>query len=131
MASPQTPAAISIAEKFALFDAPWSPKRVGRVDDHDVRLVRLQGEFHWHHHADADEMFLVVGGVLRMHFRANEIQWFEDIPPGSFIIVPKGVEHKPEALGGECQVVLFEKADVVNTGDGVVNDRTVADPDFI
>jgi mannose-6-phosphate isomerase-like protein (cupin superfamily) len=97
------------------------------VDDHDVRLVRLQGEFHWHHHADADEMFLVVGGTLRMHFRER----FEDIGPGAFIIVPKGVEHKPEALGGECQVVLFEKSEVVNTGDGVVNERTVADPDFI
>lgn len=127
MASPHAPRAVSIAEKFALFDQPWSPKRVGRVDDHDVRLVRLQGEFHWHHHADADEMFLVVGGVLRMHFRDR----IEDIQAESVIIVPKGVEHKPEALGGECQVVLFEKSDVVNTGDGVLNDRTVADPDFI
>lgn len=122
-----TPSPVSIADKFALFSETWTPKRVGRVDDHDVRLVRLQGEFHWHQHADADEMFLVVGGTLRMHFRNR----FEDVSPGSFIIVPKGVEHKPEALGGECQVVLFEKADVVNTGDGVANARTVADPDHI
>jgi len=127
MPSSNTPCAISIADKFARFAEPWSPKRVGRVDGHDVRLVRLQGEFHWHHHADADEMFLVVGGMLRMHFRDRH----EDVTPGSFIIVPKGVEHKPEALGQECQVVLFERADVVNTGDGVVNDRTVADPDHI
>lgn len=71
--------------------------------------------------------FPVVVGTLRLHFRDR----FEDIGPGSFIIVPKGVEHKPEAIDGECQVVLFEKSEVVNTGDGVVNDRTVADPDFI
>jgi mannose-6-phosphate isomerase-like protein (cupin superfamily) len=55
----------------------------------------------------------------------------EDVPPGSFIIVPKGVEHKPEAVGGEVKVVLFEKAEVVNTGDGVTNARTVADPEYI
>ncbi len=122
-----TPRSVSIADKFALFSESWRPKRVGRVDDHDVRLVRLQGAFHWHHHADADEMFLVVGGVLRMHFEDRH----EDVGPGAFIIVPKGVEHKPEALGGECQVVLFEKSGVVNTGDGVVNERTVADPDSI
>ena len=122
-----TPSPVSIADKFAGFSDAWSPKRVGRVDDHDVRLVRLQGEFHWHHHADADEMFLVVGGMLRMHFRERH----EDVAPGSFIIVPKGVEHKPEAVGGECRVVLFEKSDVVNTGDGVVNERTVADPEQI
>lgn len=122
-----TPKSVWIAETFALFDKPWSPKRVGRVDDHDVRLVRLQGEFHWHQHADADEMFLVTGGVLRMHFRDR----FEDLGAGSFIIVPKGVEHKPEAIGGECQVMLFEKSEVVSTGDGVVNERTVVDPDHI
>lgn len=86
-----------------------------------------RGEFQWHHHADTDEMFLVVGGTLRMHFRRR----FEDIGAGAFIIVPKGVEHKPEALGGECQVVLFEKSEVVNTGDGVVNARTVAEQDHI
>ena len=122
-----TPMPVSISDKFALFSEAWSPKRVGRVDDHDVRLVRLQGEFHWHHHADADEMFFVVGGLLRMHFRER----YEDVPPGAFIIVPKGVEHKPEAIGGECRVMLIEKAEVVNTGDGVVNDRTVANPEYI
>lgn len=122
-----TPEPVVVADKFALFSEPWSPKRVGRVDDHDVRVVRLQGEFHWHHHADADEMFFVVGGLLRMHFRDG----YRDIAPGAFIIVPKGVEHKPEAFGGECQVVLFEKSGVVNTGDGVVNERTVADPEAI
>jgi mannose-6-phosphate isomerase-like protein (cupin superfamily) len=127
-----TPKPVSIAGKFALFSETWTPKRVGRVDDHDIRLVRLSGEFHWHSHADADEMFLVIGGTLRMHFRDSH----EDVRLGEFIVVPKGIEHKPEALdldgrGGECQVMLFEKSDVVNTGDGVANERTVTDPDII
>lgn len=122
-----TPTPVSIADKFALFTEPWSPKRVGRVDDHDVRLVRLRGEFHWHSHADADEMFLVVNGVLRMHF----LDRHEDVGAGAFIIVPKGVEHKPEALGDGCQVVLFEKSNVVNTGDSITNGRTVKDLDDI
>ena len=122
-----SPRPVSIADKFALFSEPWTPKRVGRVDDHDVRLVRLAGEFHWHSHAEADEMFLVVDGLLRMNFRDRA----EDIPPGSFIIVPKGVEHKPEAVGGEVKVVLFEKVEVVNTGDGVHSERTVVDPEYI
>jgi mannose-6-phosphate isomerase-like protein (cupin superfamily) len=126
-----TPKPVSIADKFALFSESWSPKRVGRVDDHDVRLVQLTGEFHWHSHSGADEMFLVVDGLLRMNFRAKNETWAEDIPPGSFIVVPRGVEHKPEAVGGEVKVVLFEKAEVVNTGDGIRNSRTVADPEFI
>jgi mannose-6-phosphate isomerase-like protein (cupin superfamily) len=77
-------------------------------------------------------MYLVIGGTLRMHFRDRP----EDVRPGESIDVPKGTEHKPEAhdldgRSGECQVVLFEKSDVVNTGDGVRNERTVTDPDTI
>ena len=121
------PQAVSIAEKFALFSEAWSPKRVGRIDGYDVRLARLQGEFHFHSHAEADEFFLVIEGVLRMHFRDRH----EDVPAGSFIIVPKGVEHKPEALGPETRILLVEKSETVNTGDGPANARTVADPEFI
>jgi mannose-6-phosphate isomerase-like protein (cupin superfamily) len=127
MHDPPRYGAVNIAEKFAKFSEPWTPKRVGRVDDHEVRLVRLKGEFHWHQHFNADEMFLVVGGVMRMHFRDRA----EDVAQGAFIIVPAGVEHKPESLTEECQVVLFEKAEVVNTGDGILNDHTVADPEAI
>ena len=109
-----TPKPVSIADKFAMFAEPWQPKRVGRIDGYDVRLARLQGEFHFHSHADADEFFLVVDGVLRMHFSDR----FEDVPAGAFIIVPKGVVHKPEALTSETKILLVEKSETVNTGDG-------------
>lgn len=115
-----TPRPVSIADKFALFSEPWSPKRIGQIDGYDVRLVRLQGEFVWHAHADADEFFFVVEGVLRMHFRER----YEDVGAGSLIIVPKGTEHKPEALTPETKVMLVEKSEVVNTGDGAANERT-------
>lgn len=123
----QTPKPISISEKFALFSDPWQPKRIGRIDGYDVRLARLQGEFVFHAHADADEFFLVVEGVLRMHFRDR----FEDVPAGSLIIVPKGIEHKPEALTPETKIMLVEKSETVNTGDGPASERTVAEPEYI
>lgn len=123
----QTPKPVSIADKFALFSEPWQPKRIGRIDGYDVRLARLQGEFVFHSHADADEFFLVVEGVLRMHFRDRH----EDVPAGSLIIVPKGVEHKPEALTAETKIMLVEKSETVNTGDGPANERTVAEPEYI
>ena len=123
----QTPKPISISEKFALFSDPWQPKRIGRIDGYDVRLARLQGEFVFHAHADGDEFFLVVEGVLRMHFRDR----FEDVPAGSLIIVPKGVEHKPEALTPETKVMLVEKSETVNTGDRPASERTVAEPEYI
>jgi mannose-6-phosphate isomerase-like protein (cupin superfamily) len=126
-----TSLAVSIADKFALFSEPWQPKRVGRIDGYDVRLARLSGEFHFHSHGDADEFFLVVEGVLRMHFRTGATTWFEDVPAGSFIIVPKGAEHKPEALTPETKIMLVEKSETVNTGDGPANARTVADPEAI
>jgi mannose-6-phosphate isomerase-like protein (cupin superfamily) len=131
--------AVSIADKFALFSQPWQPKRIGTIDGYDVRLARLQGEFVWHSHADADEFFLVIEGVLRMHFREKTDpkaepkaeQWHEDVPAGSLIIVPKGMEHKPEALTPETKIMLVEKSETVNTGDGPANARTVADPEYI
>ena len=123
----QTPKPISISEKFALFSDPWQPKRIGRIDGYDVRLARLQGEFVFHAHADADDFFFVVEGVLRMHFRDR----FEDVPAGSLIIVPKGIEHKPEALTPETKIMLVEKSETVNTGDGPASERTVAEPEYI
>ena len=128
---PALPKPVSLAEKFALFSEPWQPKRIGRIDGYDVRIARLQGEFVWHSHADADEFFFVVEGVLRMHFRAGSEHWREDVRPGALIIVPKGVEHKPEALTPETKIMLVEKSETVNTGDGPANARTVADPEYI
>lgn len=118
-----TPKAVDIESKFALFSEAWQPKRVGAIDGYDVRLARLRGEFIWHSHADADEFFLVIEGVLRMHFRER----YEDVAAGAFIIVPKGVEHKPEALTSETRIMLVEKSETLNTGDGPANERTITE----
>jgi mannose-6-phosphate isomerase-like protein (cupin superfamily) len=110
---------INIAEKFDSFTEQWSPRLVGRINDTDVKLARLQGEFVWHHHEHEDEMFLVIKGRLLMQFRDRE-EW---IGPGEFIVVPRGVEHRPVAPE-EVQLMLIEPAGTLNTGN-VVNERTV------
>lgn len=118
---------VDIQQKFSLFDAPWQPKIVGDVNGMQVKLARLQGAFEWHAHAEEDEMFLVIEGVLVMHFRDRT----ERIEPGQFIIVPRGVEHLPSSEGDECKVMLFEPASTLNTGDGADSDRTVRELETI
>ena len=110
---------INIAEKFGLIHEQWSPKLIGQVNDTDIKLVRLQGEFIWHHHDNEDELFLVIAGRLLMQFRDGE-EW---LGPGECIIVPRGVEHRPVAPE-EVQLMLIEPRGTLNTGN-VVNERTV------
>ena len=112
---------INIAEKLASFHEHWSPRLVGRVNETDVKLAKLHGEFVWHHHEHEDEMFLVIKGRLLMQFRDRE-EWIE---PGEFIVVPRGVEHRPVAPD-EVELMLIEPAGTLNTGN-VVNERTVHD----
>ena len=112
---------VNLAEKFALFSDHYKPHVVGEVNDCQVKLVKLAGEFVWHHHETEDEMFFVVRGQLTMHFRDRAVE----VAPGEFIIVPRGVEHKP-AAGEETEIMLFEPRTVLNTGN-VVNERTVAE----
>ena len=116
---------VSIGEKFALFDERWKPKIVGELNGQHVKLVKLLGEFVWHHHDDEDELFLVVKGRFRMEFRDTNV-WIEE---GEFIVVPRGVEHRPVAEE-EAHVLLFEPASTLNTGN-VQNERTVAELDRI
>ena len=111
---------VNLDQKFAQFSDYWSPKVVGELNGQHIRLVKLQGEFVWHHHENEDELFLVLKGQLTMQFRDREVM----INPGEFIIVPKGVEHKPIAAE-EVHVMLLEPASTLNTGD-VMNERTVA-----
>ncbi|MGE0733290.1 MAG: cupin domain-containing protein [Alphaproteobacteria bacterium] len=111
---------VNLADKFARFADQWSPKIVGAVDDYEIKLVKLQGEFVWHHHAEVDEMFLVCKGSMIIHLRDRDVNLNE----GEFFVVPRGVEHLPEAAE-ECSVLLFERKGTVNTGD-VRNARTVA-----
>jgi len=112
---------VNLQEKLGKVKEYWSPKIVGELNDSYVKVVKLKGEFVWHHHEHEDELFLVVKGRLRMLFRDHE----EKINPGEFIIVPKGVEHLPVA-DEEVHIVLIEPKTTLNTGN-VRNERTVAE----
>jgi mannose-6-phosphate isomerase-like protein (cupin superfamily) len=110
---------VNLAEKLSRFDEPWSPKIVAEVNDAYVKVLKLKGEFVWHHHDEEDELFWVVSGRLRMQFRDGDIV----VEPGELIVVPRGVEHCPLAEG-ETHVVLIEPKTTQNTGN-VRNEHTV------
>ena len=116
---------VNIEEKLALFDEHWNPKLVGGLNGQYVKLVKFLGEFIWHHHDEEDELFLVVKGRFRMEFRDQNV-WIEE---GEFVVVPRGVEHRPVAEE-EAHVLLFEPASTLNTGN-IRNERTVAELDRI
>ncbi len=109
---------VVLADKLSLFTDLWSPKVVGEVNDFQVKLVKLQGEFVWHSHQAEDELFLVLRGRLRMRFRDREIA----LEPGELLIVPRGTEHCPVA-DQEVHVLLLEPKSTVNTGNAG-GDRT-------
>jgi mannose-6-phosphate isomerase-like protein (cupin superfamily) len=113
---------VNLAEKLLLFDSHWDPKIVGELNGQHVKLVKFQGPFVWHHHEHEDELFLVVKGRFTMEFRDRSIP----LEQGEFLIVPRGVEHRPVAEQ-EVHVLLFEPATTLNTGN-VVSERTVAAP---
>lgn len=110
---------INITNKFSLFTEHWSPKIVGELNGQHVKLVKFKGPFIWHHHEHEDELFYVVKGSFDMEFRDKTIT----INEGEFIIVPHGVEHRPNAIE-EVEVMLFEPASTLNTGN-MENERTV------
>lgn len=112
---------VNLAAIFASFSDHWSPKVVGDINEMQIKVVKLSGEFVWHHHDAEDELFLVHKGRLLMRFRDREVQ----VGPGEFLIVPRGVEHQPVAED-ECEVVLLEPRTTLNTGN-VRNERTVAE----
>ncbi|KPK80181.1 MAG: mannose-6-phosphate isomerase [Gemmatimonas sp. SM23_52] len=116
---------VNLAQKLSLFDDMWSPKIVGEVNDFHVKLVKLRGEFVWHHHDEEDELFLVVNGRLLIKLRDHDI-WLEE---GEFVIIPHGVEHLPVAPE-EVHVLLLERRSTLNTGN-VRSDRTVEKLDRI
>lgn len=116
---------VNIEQKLSLFTDHWKPKIVGELNGQYVKLVKFQGPFVWHHHDHEDEMFFVVKGRFRMEFEDRN-EWIEE---GEFIIVPRGVEHKPVA-DEEAHVLLFEPVSTLNTGN-VESERTVAKLDTI
>lgn len=103
---------INLAEQFARFTEHWRPRIVAELNGQVVRLVKVRGEFVWHSHPAEDELFYVVRGILRMDFRDRSVT----LDPGDMLVVPRGVEHRPVAAD-ECELVLFEPAEVRNTGD--------------
>jgi mannose-6-phosphate isomerase-like protein (cupin superfamily) len=113
---------VNLAQKLSQFSDFWSPKIAGELNDSLVKLVKLKGEFLWHHHEHEDELFLVLKGVLRMKWRDNGEEREEVIRAGEFLIVPRGVEHLPIA-DEEVHVVLLEPRSTLNTGN-VHNERT-------
>ena len=104
--------AINFADKLAKFSEQWSPKIIARMNDYHFKLVKLQGEFVWHQHADTDEVFIVLDGMLRIELRDGGVE----LQSGEMFVVPKGAEHKPFAAK-ECKVLLVEPAGTINTGD--------------
>lgn len=110
---------INLAEKFSLFNDHFSPKVVGELNGQQVKLVKFKGEFVWHHHDHEDELFYVLKGSFDMHMRDKVVTVHE----GEFIIMPRGVEHKPVA-NEEVEIMLFEPATTLNTGN-VTNEKTV------
>ena len=112
--------AINITEKFGKFSKNWHPHQVAIVDDMQVILAKLKGEFVWHSHDNEDELFQVIKGTLYMQFRDRT----EEVNEGEFIVVPKGVEHNPTTKNNEeVHVLLFEKINTAHTGN-VKHERT-------
>jgi mannose-6-phosphate isomerase-like protein (cupin superfamily) len=103
---------VNLAEKLRLFDEHWQPKIVARINDNDVRIVKVKGEFVWHKHDDTDDFFLVLKGHLTIQLPDRNVELDE----GELFVVPRGVEHCPRAEE-EAAVLLIEPAGTVNTGD--------------
>jgi mannose-6-phosphate isomerase-like protein (cupin superfamily) len=110
---------INIAQKLSQIHEYWKPHIAGELNGQLIKLVKFQGEFVWHHHENEDEMFLVVKGSFRMEFRDKSVL----LEQGEFIVVPRGVEHRPVAEQ-ECWIMLFEPASTLNTGN-VKNEFTL------
>ena len=116
---------INFADKLSTFSDHWSPKIIAQMNDNHFKLVKFEGDFVWHQHEDTDEVFIVLGGSMRIDFRDGTA----DLQSGEMIVVPRGVEHKPFAEE-ECRVLVVANAGTVNTGDAG-GDMTAANDNWI
>ena len=107
------PKKVNLKTSFRQISEPWDPRVAANVNDFQVKLARMEGEFVWHSHDHEDEVFMVTEGTMRMQFRNGDV----DVHPGELITVPAGVEHCPMSLTEHCNVVLFEPAETLNTGN--------------
>jgi mannose-6-phosphate isomerase-like protein (cupin superfamily) len=103
---------INLAQKLSLFTEHWSPKIIGQLNEYDLMVVKVKGDFVWHSHPDTDDFFMVLSGKLEIHLRDGVVT----LEPGEVYVVPKGVEHKPFALE-ETHLLLIEPKGTPNTGD--------------
>ncbi len=110
---------INLQQKFNLFNDHWSPKIIGELNGQHVKLVKLLGEFTWHHHENEDELFYVIKGILKIELQDKTLE----LQPGEICIIPRGTEHRPVA-DNEVWVMLFEPAGTLNTGN-TKNEHTV------
>lgn len=117
---------VNLAEAYASFDEHWAPRLAGELNGQAVKLAKADGEFVWHRHEDADELFLVTSGELRIELRDDPDVVLRE---GEFVIVPRGVEHRPVA-DEEAEILLFEPAETRNTGN-VENERTRTELDRV
>jgi len=115
------PQKVNLSEAFGIISEAWSPRVAGDINDMQVKIAKFDGQFDWHHHEVEDELFLVTKGKMRMGLRTGDI----DLNEGEMIIVPHGVEHRPESLSDECHVLMLEPATTLNTGT-VQSERTVS-----
>jgi len=103
---------INLAEKLTRFDDHWNPRIIADLNDSHVKLVKVQGEFVWHHHAEEDELFFILRGALTIELRDGAV----NLGPGEMVVIPKGVEHRPIATE-EVHLLLIEPSAIVPTGD--------------
>lgn len=121
---------ISLASKLSEFTDHWSPKIVAQLNGQHVKLVKFAGEFVWHKHDSEDELFLVIDGSFTMEFREAGEQHSIPVNSGEFLVVPRGVEHRPVAAA-QVSVLLFEPCTTQNTGDAADSPLTVASPPWL
>lgn len=112
MSASVAPVVVNLADKLGRFSDHWNPRIVGRYNGNEVRVSKLKGEFVWHSHAGTDELFLVLKGALTIEFRDR----VRTLTPGEFLVVPKGVEHRPVAPE-ECEILIMDREGESNTGD--------------
>ncbi len=104
--------AINFEDKFKKFSEHWSPKIIAQMNDYHFKLVKFQGDFVWHQHADTDEVFITLDGEMRIEFRDGAV----NLKTGEMFVLPKGMKHKPQAAK-KCKILLIEPAGIINTGD--------------
>jgi mannose-6-phosphate isomerase-like protein (cupin superfamily) len=119
--------AFSVVEKFSKFSEEWKPKIIGEINDSHVKVAKLKGEFIWHHHEQEDELFYVVRGELLIHLRDQKPVVLR---AGEMVVIPRGIEHKPEAKQ-ETWIMMIEPKTTLNTGNVVGSEMTVESPEWI